>query len=111
MLYISLGAANLGISLAQNAGRLRTSARARARDGAGQKRLAALDGPAQGRLRREVRKALLTTPQLATHTLSFFADRTLVFLAAWRGRLRVVRLLADAGAHLAKKRRLPLHTA
>jgi hypothetical protein len=53
----------------------------------------------------------LTTPQLATHTLSFFADRTLVFLAAWRGRLRVVRLLADAGAHLAKKRRLPLHTA
>ncbi|KAJ1448081.1 hypothetical protein M885DRAFT_574892 [Pelagophyceae sp. CCMP2097] len=48
----------------------------------------------------KVRKVLDATPKLATHKITFFADRTLAFLAAWRGRPRALRVLADAGADL-----------
>ena len=45
-----------------------------------------------------LRKALGEDRKLATHRLAFFAERSLLFLAAWRGRVRCVRALLDCGA-------------
>ena len=42
-----------------------------------------------------VKKAHCQHPLLAEHRISFYADRTLLMLAAWRGRVRVVRFLLE----------------
>lgn len=42
-----------------------------------------------------VKKSYRRHPQLATHRISFYADRTLATLAAWRGRVRVLAFLLE----------------
>lgn len=42
-----------------------------------------------------VKKASSQHPLLATHRISFYADRTLMMLASWRGRVRVVAFLLE----------------
>ena len=44
-----------------------------------------------------VKKAHSQHPLLAMHRISFYADRTLMMLAAWRGRVRVVAFLLEQG--------------
>ena len=40
-----------------------------------------------------MKKAHCQHPLLAEHRINFYADRMLLMLAAWRGRVRVVRFL------------------
>eukprot|EP01043_Picozoa_sp_COSAG02_P055090 COSAG02_NODE_6337_length_3641_cov_1.518351_3_plen_274_part_00 len=42
-----------------------------------------------------VKKAHCQHPLLVEHRISFYADRTLIMLAAWRGRVRVVQFLLE----------------
>ena len=47
-----------------------------------------------------LRRKLTDLPSLPRHRLTFYADRTLAMLAAWRGRLKCLKLLHSHGADL-----------